>query len=131
MWLSVPPQVLSAMPFPFFAHFSFANVALGHILFLQDPEWTASVARESIDYAGLLQGVIDRLTTFEALNEFKKVFLENSVRLLPKLVERLGQLKEWYAAREVAVSTAPDNATHSTVPSMPVEEGSMPFFFSL
>lgn len=131
MWLSVPPQVLSAMPFAFFAHFSFANVALVHILFLQDSEWAASAARESIDYADLLQGVIDRLTTFEALAEFKKLFVENNVRLLPKLVERLRQLREWYVARQVTISAAPDNATRSTVPSMPVDEGSMPFFFSL
>lgn len=93
MWLSVPPQVLSAMPFPFFAHFSFANVALAHILFLQDPEWTASVARESIDYAGLLQGVIDRLTTFEALNEFKKSVSREQCKIASKACRKVGPVK--------------------------------------
>lgn len=130
MWLSVPPQVLSAMPFVFLANFSFANIALAHILFLQDPEWAASEARESIDYADLLQGVINRLTTFDALDEFKKVFVKNSVRLLPKLVERVRQLKDWYVARQLIISSAPDDTTRPIVHSMLLDKGNMPFIFS-
>jgi hypothetical protein len=54
LWLSMLPRALFSMPFAFFAHFSFANVALANILFLQDPDWDAPTARESFNYTGLL-----------------------------------------------------------------------------
>ncbi|KAK7739262.1 hypothetical protein SLS62_011251 [Diatrype stigma] len=109
LYLTIPGEMLPAFSFAFMAHLSYANLILTQLLFLQDQDWNALTARQTVDYPNLAQRLSDHFETCEQLiSARKRRTLEDGRGLFLKYAENLRWTKNWYLSKLSVDSAALD-----------------------
>ncbi|KAI2768047.1 hypothetical protein F4815DRAFT_450938 [Daldinia loculata] len=60
LYLTIPGDMFAALSFVMVAHLSYSNIVLTHLLFLEDRDWDAHTARESVNYPDLVERQLPR-----------------------------------------------------------------------
>ncbi|KAI0848524.1 hypothetical protein F5Y00DRAFT_253436 [Daldinia vernicosa] len=120
LYLTVPGDMFAALSFVMVAHLSYSNIILTHLLFLEDGDWDAHTARESVNYPDLAERLSDYFVACEQLLGRRCKVMEDGKGLFTRSAERMRWAKSWYLSKLPTDSAIP--GTIATAPPMAANE---------
>jgi hypothetical protein len=107
--LSMPPEAFSAMCISTIIHMAVAMVKSLKLLSLDDRDWDRATARQTYDLRETFQRLQDRYDAAYRCDKPRAGILKDGRPLMVRYAERMGWLRDWYAAK-VAPATATPTA---------------------
>ncbi|KAI1655964.1 hypothetical protein F4813DRAFT_365923 [Daldinia decipiens] len=99
LYLTIPGDMFAALSFVMIAHLSYSNIVLTHLLFLEDQDWDAHTARESVNYPDLTERLSDYFVACEQLLGRRCKIMEDGKGLFTRSAERMRWAKSWYLSK--------------------------------
>ncbi|OTB17135.1 hypothetical protein K445DRAFT_21325 [Daldinia sp. EC12] len=99
LYLTIPGNMFAALTFVLTGNLSYTSIVLTHLLFLEDQDWDAHAARESINYPDITEKLSDYFVACDQLLGRRRKVLEDGEGLFARSAERMRWAKSWYLSK--------------------------------
>jgi hypothetical protein len=109
--LAMPPEAFSAMCISTIIHMAVAMVKSLKLLSLDDRDWDRVTARQTYNLGETFQRLHDRYDAAYRCDKPRAGILKDGRPLMVRYAERMGWLRDWYAAKVAPAMATPPTTT--------------------